>query len=132
MPTHIVIDGIATDFTYDNKGNVTQIALPMNTVHQFTYTALNDLDTYTNPRNYVTDYNYTGVNLTEVISPVGATQLTLHPLWAGRDHNQPGGHSAVLCVRQLRQYQRYRRPVGNNYQCDLRFGGQVKNPRKPQ
>ncbi|MBL7792511.1 MAG: S-layer homology domain-containing protein [Saprospiraceae bacterium] len=131
LPTHIVIDGIATDFTYDNKGNVTQMSLPMNTVHQFTYTALNDLDTYTNPRNYVTDYNYTGVNLTEVISPVGATQLTYTPFGQVETITNPAGIQMSYVYDNYGNIKDIVGPLGITTSATYDLAGRLKTRENP-
>jgi len=76
LPTKIEVDQVPTTYYYDDKGNIRQIDQPEAVVHKFTYTALNDIDIYTNPRNFNTDFNYDAKgNLKQIITPIGTTTI---------------------------------------------------------
>ncbi len=76
LPTQIDVDQVPTTYVYDNKGNIRQINQPEGVVHKFTYTALNDIDIYTNPRSFNTDFNYDlRGNLKQIITPIGTTTI---------------------------------------------------------
>ncbi len=76
LPTSVTIDGITTQYEYDANGNVTKITQPLGVEHEFTYTALNDIETYTNPRNFSTTFDYEEGNLTLVAAPIGSTTMS--------------------------------------------------------
>ncbi|MBR9920015.1 MAG: RHS repeat protein [Bacteroidetes bacterium] len=77
LPTKVVVDGVETTYEYfPFTGNVKQIDQPEGVVHEFTYTSLNDIATYTNPRGYTTTFNYEAPgNLKQVVSPIGTTTM---------------------------------------------------------
>jgi len=74
LPTKITIDGLVTEYTYDDRGNVLTIDQPMDIKHRFSYNSDNDIRTYTNPRNYNTTFNYLSPgNLRSIVTQIGTT-----------------------------------------------------------
>lgn len=60
--------------TYDGRGNLLSRTAPspLSFVERWTYTAANDVDTYTDPRGNVTDYDYDAKgNLVAITEPLG-------------------------------------------------------------
>ncbi len=81
LPTSVTIDGLTTNYEYDNNGNATAIHQPLGVNHSFVYNSLNDIETYTNPRGYATTFAYIGPgNLEQIITPIGTSsfEYTMH------------------------------------------------------
>ncbi len=78
-PTSVTYNGQNTSVTYDTKGNVLQRKLPENVEQNFTYTPLNDIETYTDPKKFEYKYDYnTKGNLTSIETPRGTTNFTVN------------------------------------------------------
>ena len=83
LPTSVTIDGITTNYTYDNNGNVLTViqavGTSVQTTHSFAYTSINDISSYTNPRNNTTTFSYTSGNLSTIAAPIGSSSMTYNP-----------------------------------------------------
>jgi len=68
---------LETEYVYstDGKGNVKEVRQEEGVNHFFTYTSLNDVETYRNPRGFTTTFGYTSGNLTSVQAPIGTTTM---------------------------------------------------------
>ena len=75
LPTTITVDGVSSTYEYDADGNIIKINQPEGVKHNFTYTSLHDVKTYTSPRNFVTTFEYVNGNVEEIIKPIGTTTL---------------------------------------------------------
>ncbi len=72
---------VSTDMTYDSQGNVLSIDLPMGVRHVFTYTNLNDIETYQDPRGNITRFTYVDGNIDFVEDNMGfKTDYTLNEM----------------------------------------------------
>lgn len=77
LPTVVTVDGVTTSYEYfAGNGNVKKITQPLGVVHEFTYTAQNDIKTYKNPRANTTTFNYIAPgNLQQIVTPIGTTTM---------------------------------------------------------
>jgi len=68
---------LETEYVYstDGLGNVKEVYQEEGVNHFFTYTNLNDVETYRNPRGFTTTFGYTSGNLTSVQAPIGTTTM---------------------------------------------------------
>ncbi len=75
-PSNITIDNQSAGMTYDNRGNILSMTLPMGVSYNYTYTGYNDVDYFIDPEGNGYDYVYNSTgNLTQVITPRGTTSF---------------------------------------------------------
>lgn len=74
LPTKVTVNNDVVSYLYDLQGNVTDILMPLGVTHQFSYTGLNDVETYTDPKNQTTTFGYDAEgNLVSIVDPLSNT-----------------------------------------------------------
>lgn len=77
LPLTVDVNGNVTSYNYDANGNVLTVNQPLGVSHNYTYTAYNDVATYTDPKSFVYTNSYTNGNLTSISTPRGTTNLSV-------------------------------------------------------
>lgn len=89
--------GYTTTFTYDIRGNVTQMNQPEGVIHKFEYDTQNNITRYTSPRNKITTYTYNGSgNLVSVTDPRGTTSFSRNAYGQVSALTNPNFHTTQL------------------------------------
>ena len=64
--TSMEYEGLTTNYSYDQKGRIETINLPLGISHSFSYTSLSDIKSYTDPKGNTTNYYYQNGNLQRI------------------------------------------------------------------
>ena len=81
LPTRIYNNGVTVEFEYDDQGNLLlaeKTAGSRTISESFTYTAGNDVETYTDPNGNVTTFSYANGNLSGIEDPAGNVATFIH------------------------------------------------------
>ncbi|HLF64854.1 MAG TPA: RHS repeat-associated core domain-containing protein [Saprospiraceae bacterium] len=131
LPTAVTIDGITTQYEYDENGNVTRIIQPLGVEHEFTYTALNDIETYVNPRNLLTTFDYDEGNLTSVNAPIGSTTMSYNVYGQVKTVTNPEGITVTYEYDALGFVKSVNSPLGISSHATYDPVGRLKTSEDP-
>ncbi|MCB0641999.1 MAG: RHS repeat protein, partial [Phaeodactylibacter sp.] len=115
LPTTIEVNGLSSSYTYDPMGNILQVDQELNVSHQFTYTSMNDVATYTDPKGQTTSYSYTNGNLSMVATPVGVSTFTHNSYGQPKSSTNPEGITTTYEYDNYGQVKALKMPLGINH-----------------